>query len=52
MDFKLQRRNSLQQEVDGVWPGLEEEEDTFVEHRWVLCDVRSGVFFDSIDRSI
>lgn len=33
MDFKIQRRNSLHQEVDGLWDDLEKEEDTFVEHR-------------------
>lgn len=31
--FKIQRRNSLHQEVDGLWDDLEKEEDQFVEHR-------------------
>lgn len=35
MDFKIARRNSLHVEVDGVWDDLENEEDTFVEHRCV-----------------
>lgn len=31
--FKIQRRNSLHLETDGIWDGLENEEDTIVEHR-------------------
>ena len=29
-EFKIQRRNSLSQEVDGIWSALEEEEDAIV----------------------
>lgn len=32
-DFKVLRRNSLSVEVDGVWSGLDEEEDTVVPNR-------------------
>jgi hypothetical protein len=32
-DFKIMRRNSLTAEVDGVWPNLEEEEDSYVPHK-------------------
>ena len=35
-DFKMIRRNSLQSEVDGVWPGLEEEEDTYTPHKVLM----------------
>lgn len=31
--FKIQRRNSLHLETDGIWDGLENEEDAVVEHR-------------------
>lgn len=52
MDFKLQRRNSLQQEVDGVWSGLEDEEDTIVEHRIRLNEcmvLRRALGQDKVD---
>lgn len=35
-DFKIIRRNSLTTEVDGVWPNLEEEEDSYTPHKVMM----------------
>lgn len=35
-DFKMIRRNSLTAEVDGVWPNLEEEEDSYTPHKVMM----------------
>jgi len=35
-DFKMIRRNSLTVEVDGVWPNLEEEEDSYTPHKVMM----------------
>jgi len=41
-DFKIMRRNSLTAEVDGVWPNLEEEEDSYVPHKVHMKGASSG----------
>lgn len=41
-DFKMIRRNSLTAEVDGVWPNLEEEEDSYTPHKVMMKGKRFG----------
>ena len=44
-DFKMIRRTSLTAEVDGVWPNLEEEEDSYTPHKVMMkgkCFGREG----------
>lgn len=44
-DFKIIRRNSLTAEVDGVWPNLEEEEDSYIPHKVMM----KGAYFERED---
>jgi len=48
-DFKIQRRVSLSQEVDGIWSGLEEEEDTVMPQKVTMneCHMLRRVLGDT-----